>query len=187
MYLLKVPITIFSIFRNIFFQAMSSDTSPKLPSAEDKGLTLADTQGMFLLLGAGFILAGTSLLSEWMGGFTKKCRIRKEPSVTSREELITSTSGNESIIHFDGNSSIGSQDSLNGDIINVTEENIMVHDNLETDRWESRSSSVDLDREVNVIFERDRVMREIAKSVEISEEDRSSTVSKGAFGSHLKH
>lgn len=150
---------------------------------------------MFLLLAAGFIMAATALVSEWMGGFTRKCRFRKkEPtSATSREELISTISSNESKtnesrIHFDRTPTAGSQDSLEGEIINITEQNIIVHDNLEVDRWESRrSSSVDLDREVNAIFERDRVMRNIVENVEVVEENRLTTASKGGFGSHINN
>lgn len=138
-------------------------------------------------------MAATALVSEWMGGFTRKCRFRKkEPtSATSREELISTSRSNESKndvsqIQIVKTLSAKSRDTLEGQIINVTEENILVHDNLEVDRWESRrSSSVDLDGEVNEIFERDRVMREIIESVEVNEEERLTTVSTGAFGSHI--
>ncbi|KOB79387.1 Ionotropic receptor, partial [Operophtera brumata] len=173
--------------------AVATGSSIKIPSAEEKGLTLADTQGMFLLLAAGFLMAATALVSEWMGGFTRKCQFRKKKptSATSRDELISTSSSNESKtdgsrIHFVKTPSAESRDTLEGQIINVTEENIQVHDNLEVDRWESRrSSSVDLDKEVNEIFERDRVMREIIESVEVDEEERMTTVSTGAFGSHI--
>lgn len=54
----------------------------KTTYTEEKGLTLADTEGMFLLLGIGFVVAGGALVSEWVGGCTNKCirivRVRKE-------------------------------------------------------------------------------------------------------------
>lgn len=54
----------------------------KMPSTEEKGLTLADTEGMFLLLGIGFLIAAGVLVSEWVGGCTNKCirivRVRRE-------------------------------------------------------------------------------------------------------------
>lgn len=56
-------------------------------SAKERGLTLADTEGMFLLLGIGFVVAGGVLISEWVGGIGNKCmqfmRIKRE----AKEEL----------------------------------------------------------------------------------------------------
>lgn len=52
----------------------SSSKSLAQTSAEERGLTLADTEGMFLLLGVGFIIAGSVLISEWVGGCSAKCR-----------------------------------------------------------------------------------------------------------------
>lgn len=42
--------------------------------AEERGLTLADTEGMFLLMGIGYLLAGSVLVSEIVGGCANKCR-----------------------------------------------------------------------------------------------------------------
>lgn len=54
----------------------------KTALTEEKGLTLADMEGMFLLLGIGFVVAGGALVSEWVGGCTNKCirivRVKKE-------------------------------------------------------------------------------------------------------------
>lgn len=54
----------------------------RITNQEERGLTLADTEGMFLLLGIGFVVAGGVLISEWVGGIGNKCmqimRIRKE-------------------------------------------------------------------------------------------------------------
>lgn len=50
----------------------------KIVAAEDRSLTLADTQGMFILLGAGYILGAASLLSEWLGGCVNFCRGRTQ-------------------------------------------------------------------------------------------------------------
>lgn len=161
---------------------------------EEKGLTLEDTQGMFLLLGAGFLMAVTSLLSEWMGGFTQRCRaIRKrtrnetENKMTVSEENCITTpkstddeiniiDGIESSLHdFTRSTSAGSKQTLEGQIITVTEENISVHNNLDTDAWDSRrSSSVDLDREIREIFEKDQNRKRIVHEdvTEIDDEDR---------------
>lgn len=61
---------------------ISTGRSLKMAYQEERGLTLADTEGMFLLLGMGFLLAGCALVSEWVGGCTNKClrfvKIKKE-------------------------------------------------------------------------------------------------------------
>lgn len=41
---------------------------------EERGLTLADTEGMFLLMGIGYLFAGSVLISEIIGGCANKCR-----------------------------------------------------------------------------------------------------------------
>lgn len=182
--------------------------SLKVGALEEKGLTLEDTQGMFLLLAAGFIMAVTSLLSEWMGGFTQRCRaIRKrnrenaEMNATVSEENIVTTpksTGSEIKIidstesrleEFTRSTSAGSKDTFEGQIINLTEENILVHNNLDTDDWDSRrSSSVDLDREIREIFEKDQSRRRKVDEdvVEVDDEDGVETALSGAFGDRLK-
>jgi hypothetical protein len=52
---------------------VSTGKSLKIQTQEERGLTLADTEGMFLLLGIGFLVAGGVLISEWVGGCTNKC------------------------------------------------------------------------------------------------------------------
>lgn len=63
----------------------SKGISKKL-QAEERGLTLADTEGMFLLLGIGFLIAAGVLLSEWVGGCTNRCRAILKKRRTDREE-----------------------------------------------------------------------------------------------------
>ncbi|KAG5679614.1 hypothetical protein PVAND_009174 [Polypedilum vanderplanki] len=59
----------------------------KITSTEEKGLTLADTEGMFLLLGIGFLIAAGALVSEWVDGFTNKCmKLVKVKQEKKREE-----------------------------------------------------------------------------------------------------
>lgn len=170
---------------------------------------MEDTQGMFLLLGAGFLMAVTSLLSEWMGGFTQRCRAirnktRKKAennASVSEENLVTTPKSTdddlkiidttESGLHdFTRSTSAGSKETLDGQIINITEESILVHNNLDTDAWGSpRSSSVDLDSEVREIFEKDESRRRIVYEdvVEVDDEDSVATARKGApFGERLK-
>ncbi|CAH1153240.1 unnamed protein product [Phaedon cochleariae] len=59
--------------------ANSRPSTTKTLTYEDRALTLDDTQGMFLLLGAGCLIGAAALTSEWFGGcfkfFTKKATI----------------------------------------------------------------------------------------------------------------
>uniref|UniRef100_A0A2H1WG37 SFRICE007894.2 n=1 Tax=Spodoptera frugiperda TaxID=7108 RepID=A0A2H1WG37_SPOFR len=176
----------------------------KIPSAEEKGLTLEDTQGMFLLLAAGFTIAATALVSEWMGGFTRRCRFQKKSetptSVDSRENLIITPKTDidseiriiedtESRLHFEERpSSSVSVDTLEGQVIHVTESSIDVHNTFNVDRFDSRrSSSLDLDREVREIFEKDQKRRRIFSRDMESLDENGSTVSRAAFGDSVKN
>lgn len=68
---------------------ISTGKTLNMKSQEERGLTLADTEGMFLLLGIGFLIAGGALISEWVGGCTNKCiRIVKSKREKDREEAI---------------------------------------------------------------------------------------------------
>ncbi|XP_028032585.1 ionotropic receptor 21a [Bombyx mandarina] len=175
--------------------------SLKVSAAEEKGLTLEDTQGMFLLLAAGFLIAATALISEWIGGFSKLCRFRKKKNTlvnsstkedsinmppTESKDFKTET---ESVLHFCSRStSPGSNESLDGQIINVTEESIEIHKQF-TSEWDSRrSSSVDLEKEVKEIFERDLRRRGAALNncQDVVLETRQSTASNNAFGDAVK-
>lgn len=157
---------------------------------------------MFLLLAAGFLMAASALISEWMGGITRRCRRQKPPSSANSQQHLMSSSkseeGEEIKVISDADSKLNfrsrpnsteSKDTLEGQIINVTEENIMVHENLDTDNWDSRrSSSIDLDREVREIFEKDIKRRNIIRNdtIDSTEEYREPTASKGTFGDHIK-
>lgn len=75
--------------------ANSIERSTKILSAEDKALTVQDTQGMFLLLAFGFVLGGASLLSEWMGGCLHLCKKQKVfQTQHSEEENVKNESSN---------------------------------------------------------------------------------------------
>lgn len=171
---------------------------------EEKGLTLEDTQGMFLLLAAGFIIAGTALVSEWMGGFTRRCRFTRKIdtpiSVNSREHLIPTPKTDidseikiigdtESKLNFDSRPSTAvSTDTLDGEVIHVTKDNIDVHNSFNVDRFDSRrSSSLNLDREVRDIFEKDsKRCRFVSHDMESLDEN-GRTVSNAAFGDPIRH
>ncbi|XP_059055118.1 ionotropic receptor 21a [Achroia grisella] len=174
-----------------------------ITSAEEKGLTLEDTQGMFLLLAAGFLLAAAALMSEWMGGITRYCRLRRKPEGTnSQEKLITTPKSDiktEENIVYDADCdklnidprpySAESRNTLDGQIINVTQESITVHENFDVEKFDSRrSSSVDLDKEVREIFEKDMKRRIIVRgdTIELMDDSREPTASKGAFGDRVK-
>lgn len=60
---------------------------------EDRQLTTADTEGMFLLMGIGYLVAGIALVSEIVGGITNKCR---EIIKRSRLSITTLSSGRNS-------------------------------------------------------------------------------------------
>nr|ARO70541.1 antennal ionotropic receptor 21a-2 [Dendrolimus punctatus] len=173
--------------------------SLKIASAEEKGLTLEDTQGMFLLLAAGFLMGATALISEWMGGFSRKCCFRKTtpPKSISEEELAGTPdvealnvlcNGTDSRLDFGTRSaSTDSRDTLDGKVINVTEENILVHGDFNTNQWVSRrSSSIDLDKEVKDIFEKDEKRRQRMNTPFLDSAKSESTASKDAFGDRVK-
>ncbi|KAH8260334.1 hypothetical protein KR026_009693, partial [Drosophila bipectinata] len=52
----------------------SSSTSLREIIQEERQLTTADTEGMFLLMALGYFLGATALVSEIVGGITNKCR-----------------------------------------------------------------------------------------------------------------
>lgn len=59
-----------------FFQA-NSIRKVGTDITDDRALSLQDTQGMFLLLGAGFLIGVASLISEWLGGCIQFCKTGK--------------------------------------------------------------------------------------------------------------
>ncbi|XP_023313061.1 ionotropic receptor 21a-like [Anoplophora glabripennis] len=66
----------------------------KALSYEDRALNLDDTQGMFLLLGAGFLVGAGVLMSEWLGGCFMFCKGKKRnDSVSSIESNPRSYEG----------------------------------------------------------------------------------------------
>lgn len=86
---------------------ISSGKTLKMNNQEERGLTLADTEGMFLLLGIGFLIAGCVLVSEWVGGCTNKCmtfmKVRKEQKTEDhRIEVENIRLETEEIARIDG-------------------------------------------------------------------------------------
>ena len=86
---------------------ISSGKTLKMNNQEERGLTLADTEGMFLLLGIGFLIAGCVLVSEWVGGCTNKCmtfmKLRKEQKTEDhRIEVENTRIETEEIARIDG-------------------------------------------------------------------------------------
>ncbi|XP_041975747.1 ionotropic receptor 21a [Aricia agestis] len=131
-------------------------------SLEERGLTLEDTQGMFLLLGAGFLCAAVALMSEWTGGFYKGCRRLKTRMTASRTNLHET---NERCIstpsievadypEIDIYTATNSIDSDEGSrIINITKDNFVIHYNKhEQDSDTLTTNSLNLDKEVEEIF-----------------------------------
>lgn len=74
-------------------------------SAEDRALNLDDTQGMFLLLGAGFLVGAASLFSEWVGGCFRFCkRSTRRDSIMSNPRLHDNPTPRDKIDSFQDNS-----------------------------------------------------------------------------------
>lgn len=70
---------------------LRSKTAKQLSAAdvEDRGLTLADTEGMFLLMGIGYLFGVFVLGSEIVGGFTNKCRkLARRVSVATVDSVL---------------------------------------------------------------------------------------------------
>lgn len=64
------------------FLQVNTGAKLRVNNPNERGLTLVDTEGMFLLMGIGFVVAGGVLISEWVGGCSNKCReILKERRV----------------------------------------------------------------------------------------------------------
>ncbi|XP_035795701.1 ionotropic receptor 21a-like [Anopheles albimanus] len=76
------------------YREASVGESLRGPAPEERGLTLADTEGMFLLMLFGYVVALGVLISEWVGGCTNRCReIMQERS----ERLKAASSGVSSV------------------------------------------------------------------------------------------
>lgn len=67
---------------------------------EDRQLTTADTEGMFLLMGLGYLVGTIALISEIVGGITNKCR---EIIKRSRLSITALSSGRNSASISDEN------------------------------------------------------------------------------------
>ncbi|KAF7263846.1 hypothetical protein GWI33_001023 [Rhynchophorus ferrugineus] len=63
--------------------ANSKGSNLKLLSYEDRALTLDDTQGMFLLLGAGFLIGASVLVSEIFGGCFNICKTKRSQTTSA--------------------------------------------------------------------------------------------------------
>lgn len=76
--------------------ALLRSKTPKQLSAsdiEDRGLTLADTEGMFLLMGIGYLFGVFVLVSEIVGGFTNKCRkLARRVSIATVDSVLPNSS-----------------------------------------------------------------------------------------------
>lgn len=53
---------------------LTKSKSSSMATVQERKLNLADTEGMFLLMAAGYIIAGSVLFSEIVGGCAKSCR-----------------------------------------------------------------------------------------------------------------
>ncbi|XP_073825938.1 ionotropic receptor 21a [Musca autumnalis] len=81
----------------------SSSTPLRESIQEERQLTTADTEGMFMLMGIGYAVGAIALISEIVGGITNKCRQiirRSRQSISSawssrRESVVVAMPGNE--------------------------------------------------------------------------------------------
>lgn len=172
----------------------------RTPLTDDRALTLQDTQGMFLLLSAGFIMGGASLLSEWLGGCFKFCKTRKrsrnnsvstnphvptpnEKSAVDMEDLLPREGSSNVDVHHQENEHtspvtihLHKEDT---DRKPITDENESNDCKAETEEAShSDNSSSDLDYEINQIFNFDHLFGE---DNSIATEETSSRVSEN-FG-----
>lgn len=136
-----------------------------------------DTQGMFLLLGAGFLCGAAALLSEWLGGCFNFCKGKKRQrsdsiasnprsyDVPTPREKLDSLKYN-SIIENHVNSAINEQAfGAFGHVSENIEENYVectVHKNASME-------SDDIDYEIDRLFNLDEYMGE---RTEITEQSR---------------
>lgn len=72
----------------------SASKQLNLNDVEDRGLTLADTEGMFLLMGIGYLIGASVLMSEVIGGCANKCRqiARRASHVSISESFLPNSS-----------------------------------------------------------------------------------------------
>ncbi|XP_017485936.1 PREDICTED: ionotropic receptor 21a [Rhagoletis zephyria] len=69
---------------------------------EERQLTTADTEGMFLLMGIGYLLGAVALISEIVGGITNKCRQiirRSRKSISSAWSSRRTSVDDENALH----------------------------------------------------------------------------------------
>lgn len=142
---------------------------------EDRALTLDDTQGMFLLLGAGFLAGTASLISEWLGGCFNFCkRIRKRSnSIASNPRSYDVPTPREKLnsVQFSKSNNPGQfleefideERSVECKSSNVVE--CVVHSNNGEDGGSSRSSgdtdSTDFEKEIDKLFSLDEIFGEM--------------------------
>lgn len=77
----------------------SASKQLNLNDVEDRGLTLADTEGMFLLMGIGYLIGASVLMSEVIGGCANKCRqiARRASHVSISESFLPNSSRQTSV------------------------------------------------------------------------------------------
>lgn len=128
-------------------------------SAEDRALTLDDTQGMFLLLGAGFLAGAASLFSEWVGGCFRCCKKSKKGD--RRDSIVSNPRWHDDPTPREKLNSIQDSNHVVQNYLlklrSKSEESVRceVHQNNESDgkvtERESRNS-VDYDLEIDRLF-----------------------------------
>lgn len=100
--------------RGTLLTVSASSKSLQGTSVEDRKLTLADTEGMFLLMGIGYLIAFSVLVSEIIGGCARKCRtFIRRPSRISVNSGESTNRPNSSIVLGENEQPMSAQSSSN--------------------------------------------------------------------------
>lgn len=122
---------------------------------------------MFLLLAAGFVIAAGALISEWMGGCSRRCKFMRSCSVKSNQTRDELNHDDHSLdyettrIKKTSNASAKSRETLEGQVINVSEDSITIHSEYNVFKWDSKRSSADVDKEIREIFKKDHEQKRL--------------------------
>lgn len=132
---------------------------------EDRALTLDDTQGMFLLLGAGFLIGAVMLFSEIAGGCFKCCKknkkLKRSESIDSNPRCHSDMTPREKLNSLQDDSNIRNfliNRNIKGSLHSQLYENTEDRKKVEMEDDERKNS---LDQEIDKLFNIDYIFGEI--------------------------
>lgn len=137
---------------------------------EDRALTLDDTQGMFLLLGAGFLAGAASLFSEFVGGCFKCCKKTKKSK--SSDSIASNPRWHDELTPREKLNSLQDASNVQNFLVNLRDESTIsslrceVHENNEPPQEEQEH---DYEKEIDELFDIEHLFGEV-NVVETSEE-----------------